>query len=287
MLATITSAKAPEYHPTQYFEVFGHRSIYHQGWMASAFHGRIPWRMRSVSEKPFSESTWELFDLTRDPTQSRDLSAAQPAKLAEMKGLFDAEALKNSVLPLQNYSYAEARKLPQLNAGRTSITYHEGAIGVPESSLPMTFNRSWQVVANVKAGAGAKGVIAAVGGASAGWSLYLDESACPTFAYRLVSGETRVLKCKQPLAEGQYRLRMAFDYEGPGLAQPVTLKLYVDDALVSEGRIEHSPPAIYTIDETFDVGIDRGSAAGPYPHEHTPGFQFRNGSIADVTISAR
>lgn len=286
MFRTITTTNAPEYHPTQYFEVFGHRALYHEGWMASAFHSRLPWRMRQTDDKPFSEDKWELFNLETDPTQSKDLAAKYPEKLAEMQKLFESEAQKNDVLPLQNYSYAEGAKLPNLAKGRTSITYRMGAIGIPESSLPNTFNRSWDVVANVKTDTNAKGVIASVGSREAGWSLYLDENSCPTFSYRRYSAEPLKLACQNPIGAGQHEIKMALDYAGPGRRQPATLRLYVDGKMIAEGNVDSTPPAIYTIDETFDVGIDRGSAAGWYPKNGSLGFPFTGGTIDGVTISA-
>lgn len=287
MLESITTTKAPEYHRTQYFEVFGHRSIYHEGWMASAFHARLPWAMRMTSDKTFDADTWELFDLSSDATQAVDLSARYPAKLAELKALFDKEAERNHVLPLRNYSYAEGRKLPNLANGRTSITYHEGALGIPETSLPSTFSRSWQVAASIEAKQGANGVIAAVGGESAGWSLYLDAQGAPNFAYRRVSGDLLVLKADRPMPTGKNDVTVNFDYEGPGAGGAAKVSLVVNGSVAGEGRVQSSAPTLYTIDETFDVGIDRGSPVATYPESAGIGFAFTGGSIGGVTITAK
>jgi hypothetical protein len=189
---------------------------------------------------------------------------------------------KNQVLPLQNYSYEGQAGLPRLANGRTSITYREGAIGIPESSLPRTFNRSWTVSANLKIRAGAQGVVAAVGGNNSGWSLYLDEMSCPTFVHRLYSLEPLTLKCKAPLAAGQHRIVASLDHGG---AKPSTLSLSIDGTLIAQGETERASPALYSIDETFDVGIDRGAPAGFYPKSGRLGFPFSGGSIDDVTVS--
>ncbi len=287
MLKTITSTNAPEYHPTQYFEVFGHRAIYHQGWMASAFHARLPWKMRGTSDKKCEDDHWELFDLEADPTQSRDISQEHPARTKAMKALFEAEAHKNRVLPLQNYSYAEGAKLPQLSSGRTTVTYHEGAVGIPESALPKTFGRSWSATAQVRVEAGAQGVIAAVGGMSAGWSLYLDAKGCPTFAYRVFAMDQHLLTCDTPLAPGDHTIKLASAFEGPDNGGAATLRLFVDDKLVDERPVPLTAKSLYTIDETFDVGIDRGSPVGTYPTDGGIGFPFRGGSIAGVTIAGQ
>ena len=210
--------------------------------MASAFHERLPWQMRATSDKSFDEDKWELFNLESDPTQAVDLSARYPAKLEQMKSLFESEARRKGVWPLENYSYAEARKLPRLAGNRTSITYRAGAIGIPESSLPNTMNKSWQVVANVTSDGHAKGVLAAVGSIDAGWSLYLDEASCPRFVYRLYSVEPLTLKCSQPIGPGSHKISMSLEYEGKGPAGPATLKLYADGKLIEKVKTNFTGP---------------------------------------------
>jgi arylsulfatase len=167
------------------------------------------------------------------------------------------------------------------------VTYREGAIGIPESALPNTFNRSWSVAAQVSAETGAQGVIAAVGGMSAGWSLYLDPKGCPTFAYRLFSMDQLLLKCDKPLTTGDHAIRLTADYEGPGSGGAARLRLIVNDKLVAERRVTRTAKSLYTIDETFDVGIDRGSPVGTYPMDGGIGFPFISGAIEGVTISAQ
>ncbi|MCB2064268.1 MAG: arylsulfatase, partial [Novosphingobium sp.] len=157
--------------------------------------------------------------------------------------------------------------------------------GIPESSLPRTFNRSWTVNANVNLGERATGVIAAVGGNNSGWSLYLDEKSCPTFVHRLYSMEPLTLKCAAPLAAGQHRITASLDHGGSDGAKPSTLKLEIDGATVGQGSVEYASPALYTIDETFDVGMDRGAPAGFYPRGSDLGFPFAGGKIEDVTVS--
>ena len=166
---TFADPKAPERHHVQYFEVFGNRAIYADGWMASAYHGRLPWNVASQSNRKFEDDKWELYNLTSDFAQARDLAASNPAKLAELRALFDSEAARNNVLPLKNV--VVGTDLPSLGRGRTSVTFHAGAEAIPVSALPMTVGRSWKAEAEIETAPGRAGVNEALGGGAAGCSL--------------------------------------------------------------------------------------------------------------------
>ncbi|MDQ0140557.1 arylsulfatase [Cupriavidus necator] len=287
LLDSFADAKAASRHATQYFEVFGHRAIYHDGWMASAFHSRRPWSVIDYGQKPFEDDQWELYDLTTDFSQANDLARREPARLAAMQDLFLREAARNQVLPLRNMSPTDARALPSLSAGRTSATFWQGAVGVPESALPKTYNRSWSVSAMIETGAQARGVIATLGGHSAGWSLYLDGNGYPVFTYRLFDLKTVTLRGPAPLSAGRHQLRFDFDYDGGGYGKGAAVQLRVDGKPVGRDRLPASPPGFYTIDESFDVGIDHGSAAGEYPADVMPGYAFTGGRIDKVRVDLR
>jgi len=287
LLPTLSDPRAPERHRTQYFEVFGHRSIYQDGWLASAFHSHLPWAAALFEDKPFEQDRWELYHLDEDYSQATDVAARYPAKLAEMKALFEAEGARNQVLPLRNVGPGDPRGLPHLAGGRTSVTYHEGAFGIPESALPRTYNRSWSLSARIDVERQPHGVIATLGGSSAGWSLYLDRAGLPLFTYRLFDIATVTLRGARPLSPGRHSLMAAFDYDGGGYGKGGTLSLAVDGQRIGQERLPGSPAAFYTIDESFDVGLDHGSAAGFYPADAEPGYRFAGGRIDAVTITAR
>ena len=281
-------AKAPERHTTQYFEVFGNRAIYHDGWMASAFHNRLPWATGMVTaEKPFENDTWELYDLRKDYSQSTDLAAKYPAKLEELKALFTREAAANQVLPLKGPTMGDAA-LPSLTGKRTAFTYYPGTVGVPEVGAPKMMNRSWDLTATVDIPAsGAKGVVATIGGTAAGWSLYLDDQGKPRFTYRLFELKTADLAGAKPLAPGRHTLQVAFDYDGGGYGKGGTLRLLVDGQPAGQERLPASPPGFFSISETLDVGVDTGSAAGHYPADAAIGYPFAGGKIEKVDITLR
>lgn len=284
LIYSFVDPKAEERHTTQYFEIFGNRAIYHKGWMASAFHGRLPWNMGPQPDVKFEEDVWELYDLTRDFSQGRDLSRRYPEKLLELKSVFDTEAARNNVLPLSNIRYNNG--LPSLSAGRTNVTFRAGATGIPETALPRFIGRSWSIDAEVEAAAGTQGVIAAVGGSSGGWSLYVRPDGKPAATYRLFNIQTLEFVSDDPLAPGQHKLTLDFNTKG-GFGKGGTLRLLVDGNPVGEGQLVASPLAAFSLDDTFGVGIDTGSMVGPYPDEPNAGYPFRNGRIHAVTISTR
>lgn len=283
---TFNQPKAPEQHRTQYFEVFGHRSIYQDGWMASAFHDRKPWFAFSPGRKNIEDDTWELYDLRADFSQARDLAAKHPEKLAELKATFMQEAAANQVLPLSGQVMGRAG-LPDLSAGVTRATYHAGAVGIPESAIPRIFNRSWALQADLEVEDTAEGVIATVGGLTSGWSLYLDPERRPVFRYRVFDLQTVELVGREPLPSGRHQLRVEFDYAGGGYARGGDLRLLVNGAPAAADTLRASPPAFYSINETFDVGIDTGTPGGHYPEEAAQGYPLQNAKIGGVSIELR
>lgn len=284
LIYSFGDAKAPERHTTQYFEIFGNRAIYHNGWMASAFHGRIPWIMGRQPVQKFENDKWELYDLTHDFSQSRDLAARYPEKLAELKALFDTEGARNAVLPLSEIRYDNG--LPSLSAGKTSASYKVGATGIPETALPRFSGKSWTVEASVTTDANAQGVLAAVGGSAGGWSLFVRPDGTPAATYRLFNIQSFEFAGSEPLAPGAHKLTLDFANSG-GYGQGGALRFTVDGKEVGSGQLAKSPIASFSLDDTFGVGVDTGSMVGPYPAEPQPGFPFRGGRIDDVAIRTR
>ena len=277
--------QAPERHRTQYFEVYGHRALYHDGWMASAFHARLPWQVISRDQKPFEADNWELYDLRNDFSQAHDLATQEPGRLKALQALFKEEAARNQVLPLRGQVLNA--NLPSLTRGRTSFTYYPGAV-VPEADAPDIFNRSWTLAAAIEVpDAGARGVIATMGGAPAGWSLYLDAEGRPVFTYRAFEAGAIELAGNAALGAGRHVVQVDFNYDGGGYAKGATVRLQIDGTATREGRLAVTPPKFFSINETFDVGVDMGSAAGRYPEETGPGYAFRGGRIERVDLQLR
>jgi arylsulfatase len=128
--------------PTQYFEMFGNRALYHDGWIAACRHGRLPWQ--NAGSADFADDVWELYNVEEDFSEYTDLAAKEPAKLRELIDLFYAEAGKYDVLPLDDrfVERADPRMRPSLIGDRTDFTYYAGAFRIAESCAPNVKNRS-------------------------------------------------------------------------------------------------------------------------------------------------
>ncbi|WP_322861474.1 arylsulfatase [Mycobacterium europaeum] len=255
---------------TQYFEIFGNRAVYHDGWIASCFHGRLPW-VRAQRATPFGDTErWELYHLADDFSQGVDLAAQLPAKLAELKAVFDAEARKYDVYPLSDATLARAfpGNRPSLLAERTSVTYYAGQVRIPEPVTLSYTSTSFELRAQLAIPAGgARGVVICIGGAMAGWSLYLQRGV-PRFAYNYLGHELTTIAATEPLPEGPVALAVSFDYDGGGLGKGASVSLRVNDMTVAGGRVERTVPFRFSMSgETLDVGTDTGSPVAPYGHD--------------------
>ncbi|WP_116367941.1 arylsulfatase [Parahaliea mediterranea] len=289
MLDSFANADAAEFHPTQYFEVHGNRSIYHEGWIASARHDRLPWTVgMGAGGSAFEDDPWELYNLEEDFSQANDLASEQPEKLAQMKALFQAEAEALGMLPMHS-SIDSRTPMPSLANGRKQMTFNSAVVGVPESQIPVIANNSWTLSAALEvtsAGQG-RGVVATVGGTAAGWSLYLDDAGRPVFEVKVFEFGQLRLQGKKALAAGAHSLTVQFDYDGPGYAKGGTFTLKVDGDAVADGSVRATQPAFYSIDETFDLGIDTGSPAGHYPQGAPLGYPLSGAALHKAKIEVR
>lgn len=269
MRYSFDDAAAPSTRTTQYFEMFGNRAIYHDGWIASCFHGRLPWvRSQAV---PFGDTErWELYNITEDFSQGVDLADQFPEKLAELQALFDREAWAHNVYPLNDETTSRAlpERQPSLLDGVAATTYFTGHVRIPERSTLNFKNTSFDLTAHLQIpSGGGSGVIICQGGSMAGWSLYLLDG-IPRYTYNYVGHDITTISGEQPLPEGEVTVELSFDYDGGGLGKGGTATLRVDGATVATGRIEKTVPFLFSMSgETLDVGVDVGSPVGPYPAE--------------------
>jgi len=108
MVYTFDDAKAKDRHTTQYFELVGNRGIYHDGWMACTTPLRLPWVTVGAAPSP-DDFKWELYHVAADFSQANDLAAKNPEKLKELQGVFDGEAKKYNVYPLDSHGFSYCR----------------------------------------------------------------------------------------------------------------------------------------------------------------------------------
>lgn len=278
MVYSFNDASAPERHLTQYFEIFANRGIYHDGWIAGARSGRLPWLGSGGND--FERQPWELYDLTHDYSESRNLAAEDPAKLKSLQELFHAEALKHHAFPLDpRYADRVAGGLYDPNRRQTHFRYLAAPFHAVAQLAPPTRNRSFTIAADIVAPpGGCDGVIAADGGSLGGYSFFVEHRRLH-YAYSLAGVERSELSSPAVLPAGPVRVEFRFVYDGGGLGKGGDESLWVNGRPVARGRLARTAPDSYA-NEEFGIGEDTGSPVGDYSSP----FRFQ-GEIDQVTFN--
>jgi arylsulfatase A-like enzyme len=265
MAYSFDDAKAAERHETQYFEMVCNRGIYHKGWTAVTRHGNLPWVVTGA-QPPLDEDVWELYDTTKDWSQAHDLAKQMPEKVTELKRLFEFEALKYNVFPLDDRKAERAN--PDL-AGRPTVVHGSTQLLFPgmrrlsENGVINTKNKSHSVTAELEVPAsGAKGVIVAQGGNMGGWSLYVLEGKLK-YHYNFLGMLQFDVSATSPLPSGTRQVRMEFAYDGGGMGKGAAITLYVDGKKVGDGHVGRTHALLFSMDETLEVGCDVGEPVSP------------------------
>jgi len=269
MAYTFDDPEAEDRHVTQYFEMFGNRGIYQDGWTAVTRHS-LPWVTREWPS--FDEDEWELYDTNVDWSQANDLSKEMPDKLRELQELFLIEASKYNVFPLDDRRYERFNPAiagrPDLPRGRTTMTFFPGMTHLMEMTVLNVKNRSHTITAEVEIPEeGADGVIIAQGGRFAGWSLYVKDGAAK-YCHNFLDKEYSYVGGEEKLPTGTVNIRYHFDFDGGQPGAGGTGTLHVNEKVVAEGRISHTVPFIFAADETLDVGVD---GAAPVTDDYPEG----------------
>jgi len=277
------NATAPSKRDTQYFEMFGNRALYHDGWIAATVPPQPPWLMGTVKMPDvLTGYKWELYNIADDFSETNDLAAQNPAKLKELQGLFMDEARKYQVLPLDNSILERIlAPRPSATAGRTEFTYSGEVSGLPDGSAPNLLTKSFSITTEVEIPkGGAEGMLNTLGGRFGGYGLYLLKGK-PVFTYNLLALEKFRWESPQALTPGKHTILFDFKYDGPGLGKGGTGVLSVDGKEVSRKTIPHTIPALMTIDESFDVGVD--TRTGVDDKDYKSPFRF-TGKLDKLTI---
>ena len=272
-------------HKTQYFEIFGNRAIYQDGWFAGTIH-RAPWEMTPRAK--LLDDKWELYDTSKDFSLVNDLAAANPAKLKELQEVFMKEAIEHRVLPiddrlLERIIPATAGR-PDLMGERTSLTLSEGMTSMSENVFINIKNRSLSITADVVIPqGGANGVILAQGGRFGGWSLYLKDGK-PAYCYNFLGLQEYKVAATQAMAAGKATIRMNFDYDGGGIGKGGTATILVNGKKLASGRIDRTQGMIFSADETAAVGVDDATPVTTDYKERDNAF---TGKILKVVVDVK
>ncbi len=255
MLYAFNNKNAENRKKRQYYEMFGNRAIWVDGWKAVTLHAnRMPWEVNVVL--PFENDKWELYNVEEDFSESTDLSAQYPEKLEELKKIFDEEAWKYNVYPLYDDMIKRLMKQQdRLFGGQKEYVYYSpGAIRIAEKSSAPVKNRSHTITTKIDLKGGEEGVIVAVGGMTGGFTMFIkggrlmyDYNYLDGLHYNLISPE---------LPEGPTELKFKFTKTG-FLAG--TGELYINGKKADEVDMPKMHFSTYSLAETFDVGRDTGT----------------------------
>jgi len=285
MLYSADGAQAKDQRRTQYFEMFGNRGIYHEGWVACTRHS-IPWLLAPLP--PVKDDVWELYHVDQDFSQANNLAAAQPAKLKELQNLFLQEAARNHVLPIddrrsERFNPAIAGR-PDLLNGRKTLTVYPGMTGMLENAFINVKGVRHTITAEVELkDAATGGVILAQAGYFGGWVLYMKDGKAH-HEYNFFGLEHTNVAGTEALGPGKHVIAYEFipDSAEPGTGGKSILS--VDGKVVAEAHIPKTQPYAFSADEGADVGLDgETNVSSDYP-------QFNNaftGRIVRVTVEQK
>ena len=263
------NAKEPSHHKTQYFEMFGQWALYHEGWLLSTKVNRAPWEAFGVANPdPLNNQVLELYNLSTDFGQSKNIADEHPDKVKEMKQMFIAEAKKYQVFPMDASVAARiVAPRPNITAGRTEFVYTHPMVGLPQGASPFLLNSSYTITADLDVPeGGAEGMILTSGGRFAGYGFYLLKGK-PVFLWNLIDLNRIKWEGPDALTPGKHTLEFDFKYDGlgvgtlafnnmSGLGRSGTGTLKVDGKEVQTLTMPHTLPMILQWDESFDIGSD-------------------------------
>ncbi|MGI9533385.1 MAG: arylsulfatase [Thermodesulfobacteriota bacterium] len=284
MLYATDNSGAEGRHTTQYFEMFGNRAIYNDGWLARVVH-RVPWEGQPINT--LQEDKWELYNTEEDFSLTNDLAETNPEKLEELKALFEKEAIKNNVYPLDDRVYerfnAALAGRPDLMGDRKSLTLAQGMDGIMENAFLNIKNNSKTITADLELNGNDRGIILSQGGKFGGWALYMDNGK-PAYTYNWFGLDSYTVTSSKAIPKGSAEVKLDFVYEGgekPGKGGVATI--YVNGEKVAEGRIEKTIPSVFSADETADVAKDDATQVANSVFKNSKDSEF-TGHVKKVEI---
>jgi len=257
---------APNRKKRQYYEMFGNRAIWVDGWKAVTLHAnRMPWDVNVVL--PFDQDKWELYHVAEDFSESNDLAKENPEKLQELIGIFDEEAWKYNVYPLYDDMIKRlgAQQDRLFGDQKEFVYFWPGAVRIAEKSSAPVKNRAHTIETRLDLTGDEEGVIVAVGGMTGGYTMFIQDRHL-YYDYNFLDGVHYILKSPK-LPKGTTEIRFNFirtqDFGGTG-------ELYVNGEKVDTVEMPQMHISTYSLAETFDVGRDTGTQVskqyeGPFP----------------------
>ena len=266
IIYSFDNAEAPNRKQRQYYEMFGNRAIWVDGWKAVTLHAnRMPWELNKVV--PFEDDEWELYHVEKDFSESNNLAEDHAEKLAELQAIFDEEAWKYNVYPLYDdmIKRISAQENRLFGDKKEFVYFAPGATRIAEKASAPVKNRAHSISTTINLKGGEEGVIVAVGGMTGGFSMFIQNNQLH-YDYNYLDGVHYNL-VSPPLSPGKIELKFNFiktkEFGGIG-------ELYLNGIKVHEVDMPAMHISTYSLAETFDIGRDTGTQvskmyANPFP----------------------
>ncbi len=266
MLYAFDDADAPNRKERQYYEMFGNRAMWADGWKAVTLHAnRMPWELNVTL--PFDQDEWELYHVAEDFSESNNVADQFPDKLAELQEMFEEDAWKYNVYPLYDDMIARiSAQEGRLFGDQTQFTYYApGAVRIAEKASAPVKNRSHTITTTIDLQGNEEGVIMAVGGMTGGFTMFIQNDRL-YYDYNFLDGVFYTMESPR-LPQGETELRFVFTKTGEFAG---TGELFVNGTKVAETDMPQMHISTYSLAETFDVGRDTGTQVsrryeGPFP----------------------
>lgn len=280
MAYSFDDADAADRRTRQYFELFGNRAMYLDGWKAVTIHGnRMPWVIAGTY--PFEDDVWELYHVAEDFSESHNLADEYPEKLEMLKAAWEEDAWRYNVYPLYDDIAARITNVARNFAPqrREFVFYPPGAIRIVEPYSPPVKNRNHSLTAYAGIPEeGASGVLACSGGLYGGYAFYVADNHL-VYEYNAYNEDRSLIRSNGPLPSGEVELKAVY---AANQDQTGTVTLYVNGEQVGEGAVSRTMPGTFSLSETFDVGVDTGT---PVSRNYTRETSRFSGNLDRVVVS--
>jgi len=290
---TLEDADAAEQHTVQYFEMYGSRAIYKDGWWACAKLDKRPWDFSEETLKKYGpgsgwdpeKDAWELYYLPDDFSQAHDVAAENPEKLAELKELFWAEAERNRVLPMLAGFAVFFGMLPPMPTV-TRHTFYGDVQNIQTTMIPRIYGRSYSIEAELKVpDGGAEGVIVAFADFIGGFALWVDENGLLNHTYQFLGVDTYKQTSTKAVPTGDISVKMLFEIDEPKPGSGGKVTLWANDEQIGEGVMPHSIAMLFTTYAGMDIGRDNGGVVDLAYEEKAP-YAF-TGTVKKVVFDLK
>jgi arylsulfatase A-like enzyme/uncharacterized membrane protein len=289
---TFDAATAEERHTVQYFENFGSRAIYKDGWWACARLDKAPWDLSPQTMQRFApgnydpdQDIWELYYLPDDFSQAKNLAAEHPDKVTELTELWWQEAERNRVLPLLGGLAVMFGDLPPLPT-TARFSFGGGVQNIQRGMVPRIFGRSYAIEARLHVpDGGAHGVIVANADFMGGFALWVDEERRLHHTYSFLGVQTYRQVSTDPIPVGDVRVRMLFESAQPVVGSGGRVTLWADERLIGEGELPQTVSLAFTSYAGMDIGRDNGLVVDREYEDKAP-YAF-TGTVKEVVFDLK